>query len=182
MECLRLRVQDIGFARNEILVRDRKRAEDRLTMLPQSLKGSIKDHLKEVKLIHERDLSDGWGRAQMPNAMDCKYPGAARDWRRQWVLPQENRWKNAKSGERGRHHIDESPVQKSVRYATTKAGLKKRATCHTFRHSFATNLLEGGYYIRTVQEWGTMLLKQRRSIFYVLNRGPAGVRSPVDRL
>jgi integron integrase len=183
MECLRLRVQDIDFARNEILVRDGKGAKDRLTMLPESLKGPIKDHLKKVKTIHERDLADGWGRVQMPRALDRKYPNAPREWRWQWVFPQEKRWKNTKTGEEGRHHIDESLVQKSVRDATTKAGLTKRATCHTFRHSFATHLLEGGYDIRTVQELlGHNDVKTTMIYTHVLNRGPTGVRSPVDGL
>ena len=183
MECLRLRVQDIDFARNEILVRDGKGAKDRLTMLPELLKGPIKDHIKKVKTIHERDLADGWGRVQMPSAMDRKYPNAPRDWRWQWVFPQENRWKNTKTGEEGRHHIDKSLVQKSVRDATTKAGLTKRATCHTFRHSFATHLLEGGYDIRTVQELlGHNDVKTTMIYTHVLNRGPAGVRNPVDGL
>jgi len=183
MECLRLRVQDIDFARNEILVRDGKGAKDRLTMLPESLKGPIKDHLKKVKTIHERDLADGWGRVQMPSAMDRKYPNAPRDWRWQWVFPQENRWRNTKTSEEGRHHIDESLVQKSVRDATTKTGLTKRATCHTFRHSFATHLLEGGYDIRTVQELlGHNDVKTTMIYTHVLNRGPTGVRSPVDGL
>jgi integron integrase len=183
MECLRLRVQDIDFARSEILVRDGKGAKDRLTMLPESLKGPIKDHIKKVKTIHERDLADGWGRVQMPSAMDRKYPNAPRDWRWQWVFPQENRWKNTKTGEEGRHHIDESLVQKSVRDATTKAGLTKRATCHTFRHSFATHLLEGGYDIRTVQELlGHNDVKTTMIYTHVLNRGPASVCSPVDGL
>jgi len=183
MECLRLRVQDIDFARNEILVRDGKGAKDRLTMLSESLKGPIKDHLKKVKTIHERDLADGWGRVQMPSAMDRKYPNAPRDWRWQWVFPQENRWRNTKTSEEGRHHIDESLVQKSVRDATTKTGLTKRATCHTFRHSFATHLLEGGYDIRTVQELlGHNDVKTTMIYTHVLNRGPTGVRSPVDGL
>jgi len=117
MECLGLRVQDIDFPRSEILVRDGKGAKDRITMLPESLKLPLQEHLKRIKAIHERDLADGWGRVQLPTALDRKYPNAPKEWRWQWVFPQENRWKNAKTGEEGRHHVDESLVQKAVRDA-----------------------------------------------------------------
>jgi integron integrase len=181
MECLR--VQDIDFSCNEIIVRDGKGAKDRVTMLPESLKAPLLEHLKRVKSIHERDLGDGWGSVQMPDALDRKYSNAPTEWRWQWVFPQENRWRNAETGEEGWHHVDESLVQKTVRTAVARAGLIKRATCHTFRHSFATHLLEGGYDIRTVQELlGHKDVKTTIIYTHVLNRGPSGVRSPVDGL
>ena len=135
MECLRLRVQDLDFSLNEILVRDGKGAKDRITMLPGSLKTPLKEQLKSVKAIHEGDLADGWGRVLMPNALDRKYPNAPKEWLWQWVFPQENRWRNLKTREEGRHHVDESLVQRAVRDAVTRAGLTKRTTCHTFRGS-----------------------------------------------
>ncbi len=181
MECLRLRVQDIDFNCNEVIVRDGKGAKDRITMLPAMLKKPLNEHLQQVKTIHEKDLAAGWGRVPIPNALDRKYPNAPTDWRWQWVFPQENRWRDQKTGEQGRHHVDESLVQKAVRNAVMKAGLTKRASSHTFRHSFATHLLEAGSDIRTVQELlGHEDVKTTMIYTHVLNRGPSGVRSPVD--
>jgi integron integrase len=181
MECLRLRAQDIDFGRNEILVRDGKGAKDRVTMLPGSIKNPLEQHLQRVKAIHECDFSDGWGRVQMPIALDRKYPAASREWRWQWVFPQESRWINRQTREQGRHHIDASLVQRAVKEAVTKAGLAKRVISHTFQHSFATHLLEVGIDIRTVQElMGHKDVKTTMIYTHVLNRGPIGVRSPID--
>jgi integron integrase len=183
MECLRLRVQDVDFARNEITVRDGKGARDRVTMLPESLKTPLQEHLRKVKAIHEKDLRDGYGRVPLPNALDRKYPNASGDWRWQWVFPQGHRWVNPRTGEQGRHHVDESILQKVFKQAVEKAGLTKRATCHTLRHSFATHLIEDGYDIRTVQELlGHKDVRTTMVYTHVLNRGGRGVKSPVDAL
>jgi integron integrase len=183
MECLRLRVQDIDFSRNEILVRGGKGAKDRVTMLPTSLKAPLREQLNRAKVIHERDLAEGWGRVLLPDALDRKYPNAPKEWRWQWVFPQETRWKNTTTGEQGRHHVHESIIQKAVTAAARKAGLAKRATCHTFRHSFATHLLESGYDIRTVQELlGHKDVRTTMIYTHVLNRGGKGVKSPIDDL
>ena len=161
MECLRLRVQEIDFSRNEILVRDGKGAKDRITMLPESLKSPLHDHLKQVKIVHERDLADGWGRVLMPNAFDRKYPKASADWRWQWVFPQKNRWTNVQAKEQGRHHIDESLIQKAVREAGMKAGLIKRATCHTFIPSLLTCSKAVTISERSKNFWATKMSKRR---------------------
>lgn len=183
MECLRLRVQDIDFSRNEILVRDGKGAKDRITMLPESLNAPFQDHLKKVKAIHEKDLADGWGRVLLPDALDRKYPNAPEDWRWQWVFPQETRWNNRKTGEEGRHHAHETILQRTVKDAVRRAGVVKHAVCHTFRHSFATHLLETGYDIRTIQELlGHKDVSTTMMYTHVLNKGGHGVRSPIDGL
>ena len=181
LECLRLRVQDIDFSRNEILVRDGKGGKDRLTMIPKSLKTPLQQQLNKVKLIHERDLAEGWGRVQMPDALDRKYPNASADWRWQWVFPQAKRWKNLKTGQEGRHHVHETILQRSVKEAVRRAGITKCVTCHTFRHSFATHLLEAGYDIRTIQELlGHKDISTTMIYTHVLNRGGGGVCSPLD--
>ena len=183
MECLRLRVQDIDFARNEILIRDGKGAKDRITMLPETLKAPLREHLKRVKAIHDRDLAENWGRVQMPDALDRKYPNAPADWRWQWVFPQENRWKNTKTGEEGRHHVHETILQRAVKEAVRKAEVIKNVGCHSFRHAFATHLLEAGYDIRTIQDLlGHKDVSTTMIYTHVLNKGGHGVRSPVDRL
>ncbi len=183
MECLELRVQDIDFAQSEILVRNGKGAKDRRTMLPESLKATLNAHLSRVKALHDKEKAEGGGCVPLPGALSRKYPSGATDWAWQWVFPQERRWTNSVTGEKGRYHMDPTIVQRAVHEAVIRAGLAKRASCHTFRHSFATHLLESGYDIRTVQELlGHSDVKTTMIYTHVLNRGPSGVRSPADGL
>lgn len=183
MECLRLRVQDLDFGARRILVRDGKGSKDRVTMLPATATGALSDQLESVRSVHQRDLGDGYGRVVIPYALERKYPGAAAEWRWQWVFPQARRWRNPRTHEQGRHHMHESIVQRAVKDAANGAGLTKRVSCHTFRHSFATHLLESGYDIRTVQELlGHRDVRTTMIYTHVLNRGPSGVRSPADNL
>ncbi len=182
-ECISLRVQDVDFERMEIVVRNGKGAKDRRTMLPSALTDPLSRHLEDVRFLHSKDLAEGWGAAFIPDSLAKKYPNAGRAWLWQWVFPQERRWRNPVTGEQGRHHVDPSIVQRAVNEAITRARIDKRASCHTFRHSFATHLLENGYDIRTVQELlGHADLKTTMVYTHVLNRGPAGVRSPMDLL
>ena len=181
MEALRLRVKDLDVQRRELTVRDGKGGKDRMTVLPLSLVPDIQEHLLRVRSLHQSDLAAGWGRVLMPNALARKYPNANREWGWQWVFPQQNRWRDRASGIQGRHHLDPSVVQKAVKRAVAEAGVTKQASCHTFRHSFATHLLERGQDIRTIQELlGHKDVSTTMIYTHVLNRGPFGVRSPAD--
>ena len=183
LECLQLRVKDLDFSANRITVRDGKGNKDRITMLPESVKDMLQIHLQRARRIHRHDLRDGWGRVHMPYALNRKYPNAATEWGWQWVFPAPHRWKNRQKKQQGRHHIHESVVQRAVKEAVRRAGIDKHATCHTFRHSFATHLLEDGYDIRTVQELlGHKDIRTTMIYTHVLNRGVKGVRSPADSL
>jgi integron integrase len=183
MEGLRLRVKDLEFSRSEVTVHEAKGGKSRVTVLPAALVTPLQKHLRTVKLIHDHDIADGWGRVVMPDALDRKYPSASADWRWQWVFPQATRWKNNRTGEEGRHHVHETLVQRAVKEAVSRAGITKHAGCHTFRHSFATHLLEAGYDIRTIQELlGHKDLRTTMIYTHVLNKGGLGVRSPLDGL
>jgi integron integrase len=183
LECLRLRVQDLDFSRNEIIVRDGKGSKDRVTMLPESLRKPLQEHLLRVRDIWEKDCAEGFGQVALPDALKRKYPEAETEWRWQWLFPQRNRWTDHTTGKQGRHHADESLLQKAVKQAVRRTGMVRRASCHTFRHSFATHLLEDGYDIRTVQELlGHKDLRTTMIYTHVLNRGGRAVRSPMDNL
>jgi len=181
MECLRLRVKDIDFAQRQIIVRDAKGRKDRVTMLPDAVVPFLEEHLRHVKHIHDDDLAQGYGSVYMPTALERKYPNASREWPWQYVFPASTRSRDPRSGVIRRHHVHESGLQKAVRRAAKRAGINKPVTPHTFRHSFATHLLESGYDIRTVQELlGRKDVKTTMIYTHVLNRGGLAVRSPLD--
>lgn len=183
LEALRLRVKDLDFERGEVTVREGKGDKDRVTTLPRAVVHHLQKHLRCVESIHQQDLADGYGRVELPYALARKYPNANREWCWQFVFPQERRWRNGKTGDEGRHHFDESLFQRSLKAAVRAAGLTKRVTSHTFRHSFATHLLADGYDIRTVQELlGHQDVRTTMIYTHVLNRGGRGVRSPADGL
>ncbi len=184
LEGLQLRVKDLDFERNEIMIRDGKGGKDRHTMLPASLRVPIEEHLAKVRALHVADLAAGAGTVRLPGALAVKYPNAGREWPWQWVFPATTVWRDEATGALMRHHLHESAVQKAVRAATLQAGLTKPVGCHTLRHSFATHLLEDGYDIRTIQELlGHKDVSTTMIYTHVLNKaGGRGVRSPVDGL
>ena len=183
MEAVRLRVKDLDLSRREILVRDGKGFKDRVTMLPESLVSPLKMHLQRVKGLHDQDLVAGFGNVYLPYALEKKYPNAMREWAWQYVFPSANLAVDPRSGVTRRHHLQDQAVQRAVKQAVRSAGLVKPATPHTFRHSFATHLLQSGYDIRTVQELlGHSDVSTTMIYTHVLNRGGRGVESPLDHL
>lgn len=180
-EGLQLRVKDVDFAQRQVVVRDGKGHEGRVTMLPGSLIEPLQLHLQQVRRLHGQDLDTGFGSVYLPFALERKYPHADRAWIWQFVFPSFGRSRDPRSGIVRRHHLHETGVQRSLKAAVQEAGIAKRVSCHTLRHSFATHLLEDGYDIRTVQELlGHKDVKTTMIYTHVLNRGGRGVRSPLD--
>ena len=183
LECLRLRVKDVEYGENRIVVRDAKGHRDRVVPFPIVLRAALASGLSRVKGLHERDLAEGFGAVFLPDALARKYPRADREWGWQWVFPAEHRSRDPRMQVERRHHLHETIVQRAVKQAVRDVGLSRAASCHTFRHSFATHLIQDGYDIRTVQELlGHKDVKTTMIYTHVLNRGGLGVRSPADTL
>jgi integron integrase len=180
-ECTRLRVKDIDFKRRQITIRDAKGAQDRFSVLPDTVIPILQIHMQRVKRIHEEDLNQGYGEVFLPHALERKYPLANKEWIWQYVFPSTGLSRDPRSGVIRRHHISPSTIQKALKKASKLSGITKHITPHTLRHSFATHLLESGYDIRTVQDLlGHKDVKTTMIYTHVLNRGGMAVRSPLD--
>ena len=183
LEALDLRVKDLDLERREITVREGKGRKDRRTVMPEAVCEPMARHLAEVQQRHRADLARGFGRVTLPGGLERKYPNAALEWPWQYVFPASRVCRDPRYGAPSRYHLHESAIQRAVTEAVRRSGITKRASCHTFRHSFATHLLEAGYDIRTVQELlGHADVSTTMVYTHVLNRGGLGVRSPADTL
>ncbi len=184
LECLRLRIQDIDFDLGHITIRNPKGGRDRVTMLPDSTRDRLQDHLIIIRALHKQDLEEGFGSVYLPHSLERKYPHADRDWKWQYVFPASRRGVDPRSGIERRHHLHESVIRKAVYAAARAAGVTKKVSCHTFRHSFATHLLMAGHDIRTIQELlGHKDVKTTMIYTHILgNSGGRGVTSPADTL
>ena len=183
MECVRLRVQDLDFAKSLIYVRGAKGGKDRVTLFPKALHSELRIHLEKVKDLHAHDLAAGHGEVHLPDALARKYPRAGKDVRWQYVFPSKNLSADPRTGVVRRHHVLESGLQKAVKIAVDRAGITKRVSCHTFRHSFATHMLENGVNIRVVQElMGHADVKTTEIYTHVMEKDISAVLSPLDRM
>jgi integron integrase len=182
MECVRLRVKDVHFKYAQIIVRSGKGNKDRVTLLPEKVMAPLKRQIEIVQSIHDRDLAAGYGEVYLPFALERKYPTASMELAWQYVFPAGKRSVDPRSNKERRHHIGAQALQRAVKTAIVDSGINRQASCHTFRHAFATHLLENGYDIRTVQElMGHKDIRTTQIYTHVMNKGANAVKSPLDK-